>query len=91
MVERFLKEIADQDVVDADTLKAVNRAVDLLSRNVHRMRKIEDGQALNPQDVDLFLTQIVQVVRDEAGEETAQRVGKRLLEVDESAQLEAGQ
>lgn len=88
MVERYLKEIADQETVDADTLKAVNRAVDLLSRNVHRMRKIEDGKALNPQEVDVFLTQIVQVVRDEAGEETAQRVGKRLLEVEETGQLE---
>lgn len=83
MIERYLKEIADQETVDADTLKAVNRAVDLLSRNVHRMQKIEDDGALDPQQVDVFLTQIVQVVRDEAGEETAERVGKRLLEVDD--------
>lgn len=88
-VEQYLKEIADQETVDADTLKAVNRAVDLLSRNVHRMQKIEDGESLDPQQVDVFLTQIVQVVRDEAGEETARRVGKRLLNVDEGERLEA--
>lgn len=88
-VERFLEELAEKDTIDADDAKTLVRLGDLISRGVHRLTKIEGDNALDPQEAQILIQQVVHIVRDVAGPEASEEVGKKLLEV-EPEKIESG-
>lgn len=89
VAEKFLAEhVAGQDVSE-ETAKTAIRLLDFVSRAETRISKARDRNSVDQEQVQSVVIEVVQIVRQVAGEETAQRVGERLLEA-ESEVIEEG-
>lgn len=82
VVEKLLASHVAGREIDEDTAKAAARMIDHLSRSQVRIRKARDGNSVDQDQVQTVILEVVNVVKRVAGEETAQRVGERLLEAE---------
>lgn len=82
VVERFLEELAGQETLSEEEAKVAVDLLDKIGRQRHRLEKVEREQSIPAEQVNVILNQVVALVREEAGSDVAERIGRRLVEVD---------
>ena len=79
LVQEFTAGLHVGEPLDAERAKTMAGLVEAVSRNIERHRKLEHSQAFGPDEIRIVLAQVVAIVSAETDQETAAKIGRRLL------------
>jgi hypothetical protein len=81
IIQEYLAGLGQSEELAPDDARTLIGLVELASKNVERLHKIEHGTRLTVggSELNIVLAQVVAVVRQETDADTAGRIGRRLL------------
>lgn len=79
VIQEYLSGLQAGESLTAEAAKTLANLIELLSKNVERQHKIEQGGAFGAADLQIVINQFVAIVQSETDQPTAARIGRRLL------------
>ena len=79
VIQEYISGLAGGSELNAEEAKTLAGLVESVSRNIERFHKIEQGGELGAADLQIVLNQFVAIVSAETDQQTAARIGRRLL------------
>lgn len=80
VIQEYLSGFESGSELKAEDAKTLAGLVESVSRNIERFHKIEQGGAFGAADLQILLAQVVMIVKTETDQQTAAKIGRRLLE-----------
>ena len=79
VIEEYLSGLSANDDLSAEETQTLVGLQEIVSRNIERFVKLDEAKGIKASDLNVFIGQVVAIVRIEADPATAERIGRRLL------------
>jgi len=79
VIQEYLAGLTESETLAAEEAKTLAGLVETVSRNIERFHKVEQGGVLGAADLQIVINQFVAIVSAETDQETAAKIGRRLL------------